>query len=292
MKRNAILVALAFLIVGLAGCADSGDSAPPTDGGTDDVELQAGKGAIAGLLVDDRFRPIVSAEILVQEAGATATTNDNGEFTIVDLEPRSYTLRITAPGHESTPKTITVEEGQFAEASLVARRISTADSVVLTEEHVGFIPCAFANPVVLITFNCVLDLSGDSFRSSVNLDYSETYGDNITHVVAEVLVNNPGEYSFPVRDNGQGCPCYGRDEIESGVWGKVILRNSAEDAYDGTSDAWTAQDRLNVGLFGRGEVQTPAGGVGAYTGVKMRFMVSLFLSEPEVDLEQYALLQP
>ncbi len=292
MKLQGILVALTFAVVALAGCADSSDPPAEDPDGTDPAQLQAGKGAISGLVVDDRFRPIPNALVLIQEAGQEATSNENGEFAVIDLNPRTYTVRVSAEGFEATPTQVTVEEGVFTEASLLARRISTADSVIITEEHVGFIPCAFANPVILLTVNCVLDLSGDSFRSSVTVDYSETYGDNITYLVAEVLVNNPGHYSFPLRDSGSGCPCYGRGEIDDDVYGKVILRNDPDEAYDGTSTPWTASERVNIGLFGRGEVQTPEGGVGVYTGVKMRFMVSLFLSEPEVDLEEYSLLQP
>ena len=91
--RGTPLGLLALLAAGatLAGCsqpgADAAADGPPA--------LAAGKGAIAGLLVDDRYRPLhltdapqadYEAEgfILVVETGATVTSDVTGEFTVHD----------------------------------------------------------------------------------------------------------------------------------------------------------------------------------------------------------------
>lgn len=290
MRIQSTLTVLVLAAVALAGCADDGPAkdsvVDPND--VDETQLEQGKGAIAGLVVDDRFRPIIGADVLIQEAGITVTSNENGEFAVVDLEPGTYTLRVNAEGHEATPSRINVDEGQFAEAQLLARRVSTAANVIITEEHTAFIPCAFVAPGYgLFTLNCVLDLSGDSFRSSVTVNYAESYGSDIQYLVGEVLVSQSGQWSFPLRDSGSACPCYGRDDIDADNWGKVILKNDPNEAYDGTSEPWTHENQLNVGLFYAGDIDTPLGYQGVKMGIEGRFMISLFLSEPEVDLETY-----
>jgi hypothetical protein len=212
----------------------------------------------------------------------------------VNLDPGTYTLRANVAGHEATPQQVTVAAGVFNEASIVARRVSTASSTVLTDEFSVFIPCAFVVPAVgLFTLNCVLDLSGDSFRSSVDKNYS-AYPD-LTYVVAELDAQNPSNYAFPLRDNGLSCPCYGRDDVRDGTYGKVIVANDADTVYQEGYEPWTSDKNLNIGLFFSGDVPLPENDVtgpfvGFKTGIQADFLVSLFLGEPDVELESYCII--
>lgn len=306
-KRHALLAFMMLPMVALAGCAEEAEpeaeEAVAVD--TESFQLEAGKGAVAGLLVDDRFRPIhltddpqteFQAEgfVLLQETGEQVRTTENGEFSFVDLEPGQYTLRVTVEGHEATPQRIQVTEGLFNEISVIARRVTTEANAILTEEFSVFIPCAFVVPGVgLFTLNCVLDLSGDSFRSSVTKDYSAY--DGMTYLVAELKAQNPSNYAFPLRDNGLGCPCYGRTNIVDDDWGKVILSTDPDAAYDGSSEPWTIDKQLNIGMFFSGDVPLPPNPVtgpyvGVKTGIQADFLVSMFMGPPEIDVEGYCVI--
>ncbi len=101
MNLRVLLMCALTASVALAGCAssDGGDDQVLDGGVSDDTfTLKAGRGAISGLLVDDRFRPIEltdnpttefqrSGFVLLQELGLKARTDSNGEFSFVDLEP-------------------------------------------------------------------------------------------------------------------------------------------------------------------------------------------------------------
>jgi hypothetical protein len=79
----------------LAGCAGDGQVVDYEN--LDNNELAEGKGAIAGVLFDDRYRPIhlvpegeavsefqADLFILVQETGPQVLTNENGDFAVLD----------------------------------------------------------------------------------------------------------------------------------------------------------------------------------------------------------------
>lgn len=328
MKLRNLTVALLMVAVALAGCTggaddDGSDQGRDSSADGDSVELEAGKGAISGLLVDDRFRPIdltddpqtefqTSGFILLQELGLQAQTNENGEFSFIDLDPGTYTLRIQADGHEGSPRQTTVEEGLFAEETITARRISNEGTIVLTEEYSGFTPCAASWPTPTdptgtagvpgaIVFGCN-DSSGESYRPGPQgLDYTE-YQNDTTYMVVELMVEKAGNYFLVVRhDDGStgGGDQYGADTTDGGRYAKVIMEVGG--IYDEGMNAnpLDLSNDLAALNFYMGDVEEtdqddPNGGSFGNTGVdlatKSQFMISIFLGEPEVDLESYQLL--
>lgn len=318
MRLQSVLSVLVLSALALAGCADD---AAGTDQVVDpnlveETELEQGKGAIAGLVVDDRFRPIIGAEVLVQEAGITVGSNENGEFAVVDLEPGTYTLRVNAEGHEATPARIQVAEGEFAEAQLLARRVLSEGGSVLTQEFTVFIPCAADFIVNGIVANCVLDLSGDSYRSGFTVDYSEM-GDTVSFLVTEVKLNQDGGYVVQVReDDGStaGGQRYAVGRIPAdATYYKMINEYGVINEVDNmqaNNVAWTnqgeshpeegQQNPVQTILFIDGEYKDelmgadPTGevccGLDARFGIKAQFVQSLFLGPPETDVETYAVL--
>lgn len=292
---RSLIVLLSFLGVMLAGCADNAEPQEPATV-TDPADLEAGTGAIAGLVIDDRFRPIPGAKVLVQEAGLSVTTNDNGEFAIVDLAPGTYTLRVTADGHEAAPETIRVVEGEFADANLVARRVFSNAGEIITQEFAIFIPCnAYA------TVGCPPDASGDTYRPGISGNFSELLPD-VTHSVWEVLLNNPYIFCLEVREEGTagastarhfGIWCEGQDS----VYTKGILQTDAIYDEEPSQDPWdpSAQTDAILFTFGNNEATCWQGppvyrcaGVGF--GIKAQIMVSFFMGDPAVDLESYCIL--
>lgn len=305
MKRVAPFGAVTILVaVALAGCADDGG-----DGGGDGGELAPDRGAISGLLVDDRFRPIhltddpqtefqATGFVLLQETGEQVQTTENGEFTFTDLDPGRYTLRVQASGHEAVPTGVNVNAGEFAEASVVARRVSSEGSIILTQEHAIFIDCWYINPVFRHTeVNCFVDLSRDSKRGALRGNYTAV--DDITFMVAEFLMNQPGDYDVDV-GYGKGEAVeevWARGQVRGGDYGKLVMptdeaRLEENELYDGHFD----NDREFIavlwpvgGIMGQ-DVSTDPVRLGAGVATKAQVLVSLFIGEPEADVTAYCVL--
>lgn len=289
------LTVLLLASLALAGCSGGGDDPPPATGGGTTGPLASGKGAINGLLINDVFRPVPDGLVLIQELGLTATSDASGQFTFVDLAPGTYLLRVQAEGHEAAPQSVDVREGEYAEAEVVARRVFNEASRIITTEFSVFIPCSFATPPTLITFNCVLDLSGDTFRSSTPAINFTGYTD-ATYLVAEVKVNQVGNYVLVLRPEGSDAEgiSWGTAAFSAGDYGKVVLTKD-EQAESGTM-VWDNTDpTFEAGLFVDGQVQDPTGtayGVGASTGVKAKILMHVFLGEPDanIDVQEYCVL--
>jgi hypothetical protein len=307
----ALMAALA-----LAGCAadDAGGPSPGQVVDEDSFRLAAGKGAIAGLLVDDRFRPIhLTAEdattefqargfVLLQETGAQTQTTPNGEFSFVDLDPGTYTLRVTASGHEAVPQKVSVQAGSFAETSVVARRVSSAGATIITEEYSVFIPCGYdyvANGGVI---DCTFDQSGDSYRPGFVSDYTR-FGTNATNLVSEMRANHVDRYEMQVREadgTSGGGQRLAVAQFE-GDYVKLLWRfGETNEEWNGQNNngPWTNAFPIHTILFrdspGREEVQALGlpfcCGAGVYFGIKAQFLQSLFLGTPDVSVESYCVL--
>lgn len=290
-----LLVAL-LLATALAGCSSGGDDGGGSAGGQTTGPIKSGKGAISGLLINDVFRPVPGGLILIQELGLTTTSDESGQFAFTDIEPGAYMLRVQAEGHEAAPQSVEVQEGEYAEAEIIARRIVNEAGRIVTSEFSVFIPCAFSTPVALVTFNCVLDLSGDTFRSSTpGLNF--TGFTNATYLVGEIKINQPGNFVFTLRPEGSDTngTSWGDVTITEGDYGKITLKRG-EQAPDGTH-AWNNNNPdLEAGLFYNGQVANPglpnplSYGIGGTVGIKAKIILSLFVGEPEVDINTYCVL--
>lgn len=299
MRGWVVATAIMMSAVMLAGCADEGsDDVQVEDVDPDTFQLAAGKGALQGLVLDDRFRPIADAFVLLQPAGITTDANGDGEFTFVDLEPGKYTIRVQAEGHEAVPQTVTVVEGVFEEVQVVARRVLSAGGTILTQEFSVFIPCGVNFVAGGTNADCTADLSGDSERSSFSADYSE-YGANVTYMVTEMLASQQGFYEVRVRPPGVsgGNDNYAVNEVKEGDYLKMVNQRGVVNEVDqitGTNAPWENDGSFNTILFVDGALkgETPANccGIGPYFGVKAQFVQSVFIGEPEVALDTYCAL--
>lgn len=123
------LIVIMLIAVAFAGCASNGSDEPSVGVGG---SLADGKGGIDGLLIDDIFRPIVEATVLLQPNGLLATTNENGEFGFLGLEPGDYILRVDSPDHQAVPFKVKVFANEFSEAQISARRLIDDGSALIT----------------------------------------------------------------------------------------------------------------------------------------------------------------
>lgn len=337
-----VLVAGLASAVALAGCASDDESPEPVDPGTlNPEELEEGKGAIAGLLIDDRFRPIHLTEspetefqadgfVLLQETGEQVKTTENGEFVFTDLEPGQYTLRVTASGHEAVPQKVRVEEGVFAEVSVVARRVNSQGSTIITEEYSAFSPC-FINFVALsYTADCTADLSGDTARLGIQGRNLSALSDLITWIVAETQFNQvpSGGAAYDVVIRKDINTDYAADVLWDRSYSKLHLVNGGltpdpEVPGVGYFPWWAHNNTFDMLMFGRGygaeEIRTayaparevlqqgpciPAIVINCYQDIPMRrgaggtmgneaqMLLSIFLGEPEVDPLTYCAICP
>ena len=306
MRTPAVLVALCVACVALAGCSDGGDSSgqKALEGKVgEDFQLREGRGAIVGLLVDDRFRPIhlsdeprsaqVEGFVLLKETGQEVTTSENGEFSFVDLEPGMYELRATVAGHEALPQTVTVTEGVFAEATLVARREVSADGSIITQEFTVFKACEATLVVIGGAVPCTLDLSGDTDRDNFDADYS---GFNATYLVTEFLANQQGFYEIRVRNGTSNCGGnFAIEEVVDGRYLKIVNQLGVareENPLTCGNVAWNNTGAFNTIMFvdGIGKQEGLGFGAGVFFAIEGKFVQSVFVGKPERDVESYCVL--
>jgi hypothetical protein len=294
----------------LAGC--SGD-APPGDG---PIRIEEGRGAIAGLLVDDRFRPIhLTADepttefqargfVLLQETGEQVLTSQNGEFSFSDLTPDTYTLRVAAGGHEAVPQKVTVQAGSFAETSIVARRVISAAGAILTQENSMFIACAADFIVNGGNLPCDLDFSSDAYSSAFTTNY--THLGEASAMITELKTNQEKRYEIQVRGFNETAGSTDRYAVAifegdyhriTNVRGEINLDDQDNPGYPENvawDNRWDFDTIMFVDHDGREELQSLGSptccGVGASLGIKATFLQSVFLGAPEVELASYCAL--
>jgi hypothetical protein len=285
-----MLIAVAF-----AGCAGNGADEPTTGLGG---ELSAGKGGIDGLLIDDIYRPIPDATILLQPIGLLATTNENGEFGFLGLEPGEYVVRVDSPDHQVIPFKTQVSAGEFSEAQISARRLIDDGSALITYEYAVFIDCSLSL-LLALPFGCSTDQSGDSYREGFTADYSGY--NNVTNLVIEMQATNEGRFELDIWDKDHTGDSLGMlaNDVFSGDYTRIKLVNGEvntehADLFDNAlweNDSDFDTELIVFGEFSEelGEVDPffAGGGVGVHLAIKAKFLHSLFIGPPETDIDRY-----
>lgn len=303
-----------FVIVGLAGCTQTSSDANPALGAK--PALAADRGAITGLVIDDRYRPVPDALVLLTPGGLTATTDSEGQFRFGDLRPGAYLLIVQAKDHEAAPKNADVLAGEYTDVEAMARRVFSDNGNIITTEYSVFIPCDINFVANGVSANCVADLSGDTYRPGFYADYTPQKK-NATYLITEMLANQKTGFEAQVRCESAG-KYYAVYDLDEGnyirmtmVYGNVSPDAPVPVAF-GANNKWDNKCKdLHTLLFsegaGRKQIQdtwaqnlggTPLGpsepccGAGATFGIKAKFVASLFIGTPSVDVTTYAVLRP
>lgn len=315
MCKAALPVALLLAAAALAGC--SGDDEPSQTQQTTQV-LASGKGGIAALVLDDRYRPVPGADVVVFPLGLQAAADQTGQVVFNDLEPGAYQLRVQAENHEAAPTPVDVEEGEYTEVELEARRTFSEDGRIVTTEYSVFVPCAHSDVQSTTVRDCTLDQSGDSYRPGFTSDYL-AYGSNATWLVTEMRSNHKaspsqGAYKVVVREEGNG-DYWGSKFIVDTDYLKITIpygNISLDDTEAGRNKPWMNDKTMETILFPQGGLKSESQGaldtacdasmglegcyesrgLGVQLGVKAKFVQSLFLGPPEVDIASYGVLAP
>ncbi|MFO1535699.1 MAG: carboxypeptidase-like regulatory domain-containing protein [Thermoplasmatota archaeon] len=318
--KGVLAVAALVLATSLAGCGGKVASTG-AGGGGELPPLGPDKGAIAGLVIDDVYRPVPDALVLIEKAGLTATSDGEGQFAFTGLEPGAYILKVQAEGHAAAPKTVQVVAGQYADAEVQADRLFNGGSRIVTKEFSAFIPCAadfVANSVVA---NCLVDLSGDSYRAGFTSNVTGLT--NITYMVNEVLFNQEGNWVLQVReddDSSAGGERYAVQSATNGRYVRVVnqfgVKNTESDEQH-NNVPWTGEKQFQTIVFYQGDFKEELGaaekpfddanqtnpvtgnpirpiccGVGAAFGIQARFVQSIFIGKPDQPVEGYSTLKP
>lgn len=299
MKASAITLTLLVTTTLLAGCGGTGGDdtvLPPIDDTT---------GAITGIVLDDRLRPVSAAELLLTPVAALVATDEDGQFSFGNLAPGAYVLLVTAPGHEAAPMAVDVTAGEYTEVQVPARRTFSEGAYTITTQYSVFIPCAIDFVVNGIVEDCTGDQSGDSFRPGFVSDYT-AHGKNATYLVTEMLANQKNRYEVQVRcEKGGDYQYYAVARIDD-PYAKMTLKlgNVTTDAVPPPEYGTTKWDNkcknMHTILFadspGREELQglglPVCCGAGVQLGIKARFVQTLFLGPPQVAVETYGVLKP
>jgi hypothetical protein len=323
MKGKTTCMVLLLAGVLFAGCASQVEEVPSET--SERARISTGKGAIAGLLIDDIYRPIPDTLVLLQGTGLTTTTDASGQFTFLDIDPGSYILVASSPAHEAAPANVDVRMGEYAEAELQARRIFSNDGYIITTSYSIFTACASSAVLVATVYSCLAD--SDSYRPGLHMNnFTEK---DITYLVAEVLLNQADQYTWVLRCSGGGsfgCGEYAyvnittKDETSKGVYGKVVLKLGENYMNTWQSHVWNNTDPIDMLVFYQGtggdevtDVAKPVGcmlppvtnplngkpafcrvyyGAGHRFAVQGKIILSLFLGEPKESIDDYHVLSP
>lgn len=298
---KALLLAGLMASLALAGCSGGGDDGggPGTTGGATTGPLKSGKGAISGLLINDVFRPVPGGLVLIQDLGLTATSDGSGQFSFVDLEPGSYLLRVQAEGHEAAPQNVEVREGEYAEAELIARRVFSEGGRIITTEYSVFVACNVNAVVIGLPLDCTFDQSGDTDRAAFVSNY--TGNADITYLVTEMRANKVGAYEVRIRstDHDQGpSGNYAVMEVKDSHYLRIVMKlgEAAHGEYELTGDnaPWENDDEFLTILYVDAPTKNATGegdfGASLDTGIKGKFVQSVFVGEPDVDVATYCVL--
>ncbi len=97
---------------------------------------QSGRGTLAGRVTDSAGAVLQGAKIELSPTAAAAASGSQGEFTITDLAPGSYTVTVSYVGFTPFSTNATVAAGQVARVEAVLKVASEREEITVTAERV------------------------------------------------------------------------------------------------------------------------------------------------------------
>jgi TonB-dependent receptor len=97
---------------------------------------QTSRGVVTGRLTDGAGGVLQGARVELQPSGASAVSNTQGEFTIGDVAPATYEMKVSFVGFAPFTSQVTVAAGQTARADAVLQVASKSEEVVVTAQRV------------------------------------------------------------------------------------------------------------------------------------------------------------
>jgi TonB-dependent receptor len=119
MRRYLNSVCLSLLCIALSG-----------------ADAQERRGIITGLITDSAHAILQGARVELQPVGRTAVSDNTGQFSINDVAPGSYTLKISFVGMADYSTQVTVTGAQNTRADATMEVASASESITVTAERV------------------------------------------------------------------------------------------------------------------------------------------------------------
>ncbi len=183
------LLALALMLAGCSDAASPGAEGPA--GGPTAKEVTTGKttGAISGVIVDLAVVPIAGADVSIASLGINASTDADGSFVFLDMEPGNYFLNVAAAGYSPVQVSVAVEAGQVAKPRVQLEQVTVIEAVHYTLKHDGYIQ--FSGAVSGPILNIILqDLMGDNPLCHCTMAFSTAEDDMRTLVVEAIWTDS------------------------------------------------------------------------------------------------------
>ena len=99
------------------------------------ASAQSGKGVLSGKVADVADAMLQGAQVEVLPHAGTTTTNGQGEFTITNLAPGTYTVLISYVGFEPYSKEVTIAAGKVTELKAVIKVSAKNEEVTVMSER-------------------------------------------------------------------------------------------------------------------------------------------------------------
>ncbi len=111
-------IVLLLVLALLAGCSDDKASDTDSEPITDDLKSTATTGVIRGVILDETITPVEGVSVSIKGHRNATTTGPDGRFGFDGLEPGTYVLDASKPGHDQVQTTAKVLAGVSAPAIL------------------------------------------------------------------------------------------------------------------------------------------------------------------------------
>lgn len=210
---RALLLAMALLLVTLAGCSD--DKPDPVDPGPVPDRVAQGKGVIRGVVIDASITPVADATVAVESAELSARTDADGAFLFVDVEPGTYFLTVSKPGWSSAQQSLEVVADVKAPpvVKVQLQQVPGSQPVATTQAMEGFIACSYGVPVTY--GSCAIGEVGQEEQTVLQFPFEG--------IPAAIQVEVVWESTQPSGDNlylieavcaDEDCPVAGENNID------------------------------------------------------------------------------
>jgi Carboxypeptidase regulatory-like domain/Protein of unknown function (DUF2846) len=205
-------------------------------------------GSIEGKLIDSNGTPVAGAAVTLQGTDTTnkmeTTSNEKGEFTILDLMPGTYTLTAEAAGYTAIKKEkITIKAGSSAsfEMVMVAEKKAEPTATAPTETTTSSTQEFPAPGKAFIYVYRHKRVEGFALNPGVYLDDKQIAAMDNGRYFAMAI--EPGLHTLRSNDKNSGVEMefkpnetyYARIEIKTGFWkghGMMVLVLKEQGAYE------------------------------------------------------------
>lgn len=146
MQLRIALIIVMFVASLLAGCI-GGDDVDPSSEDDDENSPEEGLGSLTGTIVTISLDPVENARVnLVTDGELVAETqsDEEGHYTINNIEPGEYRLQVTAPCCREHAQGVSIEEDDSTDVSIQLELFSSDDlqqPYVEQFDWTGFLAC-------------------------------------------------------------------------------------------------------------------------------------------------------